>query len=280
MPRERLLLALVIAGCGGASPDTGATALLRVAGAQFQPGDVTGQEGGPAVAGLLDPQPSIRAGEVDHPLDGTLGAGATSVVIALDGDRGAWILPAGVPDITAPGQPTFHAKLSFSSAIATGAHSISVKAVDPSGHIGPPSHDAITVMDAPLPAGALVVSLAWDTESDLDLRVVEPGGDEIWSRAANDIATGGRLDFDSNEACAIDGWRREDVVFANAPPAGHYVVRVDVPSLCTAAFANWTVQVMKVGQPVSSARGEVTAAATLAPHGLGAGLTAIGFDVP
>jgi hypothetical protein len=85
-------------------------------------------------------------------------------------------------------------------------------------------------MDQPRIAGALVISLDWDTEADLDLHVQLPsdgdaGVNEIWSRKPSGLPFGsagasvdsgmqaGYLDFDSNSMCVIDGRREENVIF-------------------------------------------------------------------
>ena len=89
------------------------------------------------------------------------------------------------------------------------------------------------------------------------------------------------LDFDSNSSCAIDGRRQEDAVWMAAPPAGHYVVRVDTFSLCGEAIADWTVGVTLNGTVIAAAEGEGRDTdAALYSHEQGAGVTALAFDVP
>ncbi len=111
------------------------------------------------------------------------------------------------------------------------------------------------------PTGALVVSLNWDTEADLDLHVVIPNvadpddADRALDQAPigcrrspsaqpldpTRLATAPYLDFDSNANCVIDGLRQENVIFptGGAPPPGDYTVRVDTSSLCGQADAQW-----------------------------------------
>jgi hypothetical protein len=274
----RALLALLVAGCGAAPADSGVTAWLRVAGAQFQPGAISDAAGGPAVAGVLADQTFIVRGSTGNALAGTLDAGATAAILALDGDSGYWIAVAGVPDVTAPDQPTLHADYDLSPLSPLGARDLTVRAVDDAGRAGAPTAAHLVVVDAVPPTGALVVTLTWDTEADLDLHVVDPGGGEIWARAPADA--GGVLDGDSNAMCVIDGRRSESVTWAAAPPSGHYLVRVDLPWLCGAGFADWTVAVQLDGAQIAAAEGYSDESATRGVHDRGAGVLAVAFDVP
>lgn len=80
--------------------------------------------------------------------------------------------------------------------------------------------------------GDLQVSLSWSTATDVDLHLVEPGGEDIfWSNMVS--ANGGELDLDSNAGCDMDNVNNENITYANGSPAsGHYIVRVDYWSAC------------------------------------------------
>jgi hypothetical protein len=278
------------AGCtGGASDDPALGALMHVDGAQFVHGALPpSSPGAPAVASIDLLTNSVWPGETGKALAGALGSGATATAIALSGDEGYWILPAGVPDFSAPTLPTFRTTASFSAALRPGPYTFQVQAVDASGHLGPPSTQTLTALDGPpstpTPQGALVVSLTWDTEADLDLHVVDPAGNEIYHGAPltfdADGGIAGELDFDSNAGCVIDGHREEDVTWAGAPPSGHYRVLVDTPSLCGQPVAHWTVRATLHGASVGSAAGTSLDSDTWGPHDRGDGLLALQFDVP
>ncbi len=73
--------------------------------------------------------------------------------------------------------------------------------------------------------GNLQITLGWSSGADLDLYVVDPGGEEIYY--GNDSsASGGALDRDARGACT-DGQTGENVYWSGSPPGGHYIVRVN-----------------------------------------------------
>ena len=146
------------------------------------------------------------------------GAAATSATLALSGDAGYWVVPAGVPDVSAPELPTFRAFAAFSASLAVGDYTLEVRAVDAGGRFGAPKRQTLTALPiAPSRAvsGALTVTLTWDTDADLDLHVVDPANHEIYhgapssqdpfSATAMPSAASDVLDIDSNADCVIDG---------------------------------------------------------------------------
>jgi hypothetical protein len=284
-------------GCRStADADLGLSAQLRVEGAQFVAGDIDGATPGegPAVISVFNSLNAVQPGERKKPLTGTLAATATAVALGLRGDRGYWIVVAGPPSLDAPDLPTFTATLSFSPALPLGSLTLVARAVDAQGRFGASSIVPLTSAALPPPAGALVVSLGWDTEADLDLHLVIPGGVEVWAGNINsyrvpppgtpgDAAAwrgGGILDFDSNAGCVIDGRRQENIVWQSPPPPGRYLVRVDTASLCGAAAARWTVEVTRDGAAIGSAAGESLPADPRFSKGPGSGIQALAFDVP
>src|SRR5262245_21161691 len=123
----RALCLLALAGCGGVRADSGLLAAMRVSSASFIEGAMPRAEDGPKVISVDLSSNAVRAGEVDHPLKGALEPRATAAAIGLAGDLGYWIVPAGLPDVTAPGFPTFSVGLSFSPDLKRGAHELIVR---------------------------------------------------------------------------------------------------------------------------------------------------------
>jgi hypothetical protein len=268
---------LLLIGCGGLSADPGVGADLQVAGAQFVRGALPSGEG-PSVVALDFADRQVPAGAHDRPLIGQLAQLATAVAIALDGDRGYFIVGAGVPSTDAPTLPTFDTRVSFARRLATATRTLSAVAVDGQGHFGAPTSVSVVIAGATTPPGALVVHLQWSGDADLDLHVIDPSGAEIWN--GNFTADSGALDVDSNARCNLDLRDQENVVWASAPPSGHYLARVDAFSLCGDAFADWTVQALVDGSVRTEAVGTALDGDTRGPHAKGAGVTALEFDVP
>jgi uncharacterized protein YfaP (DUF2135 family) len=92
------------------------------------------------------------------------------------------------------------------------------------------------------------VSVSWNSAADVDLHVVEPGGEEIYYGSTLS-GTGGELDLDSNAACGSDGPRNENITWAEGTaPVGEYIVRVDYWDSCEATQTDYVVTVHVQGQ--------------------------------
>jgi hypothetical protein len=236
--------------------------------------------------------PIVRAGAAGRTCSGVVDPAATSVALALEGDRGYWIVAAAIPDVTAPGFPTFAAELAFAPSLAAGPRNVVTRAVDGAGRFGVAIVKPIAITRAARPEGRFVIALSWDSTADLDLHVIDPRGVEIWKRNINSYESGsapeppgtprpgGVLDFDSNAQCVPDGRRAENVVYAEPPPSGRYVVRVDTFSLCREVSAHWRVEALLDGASIGAAQGTSTAVDTSYPHDRGAGVLALELDVP
>jgi hypothetical protein len=115
---------------------------------------------------------------------------------------------------------------------------------------------ALTAVDVvPVGTGDVQVSVAWDSDADVDLHVVDPLGYEIYW-LEYESPTGGMLDLDSNAGCASDGPRNENITWpTGTAPAGPYIVRLDYFANCTADLTNYTVTVRRTGQEAEVFRG-------------------------
>lgn len=286
-------------GCEGASAQSGTAGFLRIAGAQYVPGELDQATHSitPEVHRIDSQNNTIYPGITGKALGGGVGPGSTAVLVGLVGDSGHWIVPVQALDQAAPGDFVFSAKASFSPDIPLGKAMLIYRAVNAAGEMGPPWPQALQVTSTALTAG-LLVTLDWDTEADLDLRVTAPDSTgkevEIWSRKTSsavkpapgeppltedDLASTARLDFDSNSQCLIDGRRQEDIYWTNKPARTNqlYTVRVDAFSMCGESFAHWRVRVLLDGHEELVARGQFGESDTRFNHGPGAGLQALQF---
>ncbi len=289
-----VVLAMLLSACTeGATDDPALSSMMRVDGAQFVPGKPPAPSGGPSVESIDLLTNTIWPGYDDKLLTGALGPTATSALVDLVGDDGYWIVLSGPPDVSTPTLPSFRATAQFATTLLPGAYTLEVRAVDVNGLVGSASTQPLTALDGPPGSalnGALVVTLTWDTESDLDLHVVDPLGNEIFHgnpTSANAYAPGGStdqnpgiLDVDSNANCVIDGRRQEDVTWATDPPSGKYLVRVDAASLCGQVIAHYQVRALLHGKSVGAAEGIALDQDTWGAHDRGAGTLVLTFDVP
>ena len=143
-------------------------------------------------------------------------------------------------------------------------------AADVAGNVGvvaPRSFEALEVG-----TGDIQVALAWDTDADVDLHVIDPGGNEIYWADRNS-PTGGQLDLDSNAACAGDNVRNENITWATGTaPVGTYIVRVDYWSSCNVSSTNYTVLVNNGGE-IDIFRGTFTGSGDGGGQGSGVDIT-------
>jgi hypothetical protein len=89
-----------------------------------------------------------------------------------------------------------------------------------------------------LGTGDIQVTLRWSGLNDLDLHVLEPGGEEISYQHTASLA-GGRLDVDSNAGCNghISSEPVENIFWPSGEaPSGHYIVSVTYYANCNQAL--------------------------------------------
>src|SRR5262245_26564183 len=162
-------------GCGGASSESGLAGYLRLTGAQFEPGELTPAPDamGPSAFASLGVS-KLYPGVQNIPFPGYVEDG-TSVLIGLAGDIGHWIVPAPLRDVGVKdsAQYLFSTRLSLSPDTPRGKQTLIVRGVDAAGTIGPSKQYDINVA-SPAPSGALVITLDWDTNADLDLHAIVP----------------------------------------------------------------------------------------------------------
>lgn len=282
-----------LAACDGASPDPGLGLWLQVAGAQHRPGPFPADTGGPPAIDVVTRHAQILIDRLDEPLDATLGAAAHAAVIGIEGSDGTWIIRAGAPDFDTPGLPSAKAVFGVVAGFPPGPFTLKVAASDAEGRFGAPAVTEIVALHEAPPAEPLAIGLIWDGAADLDLHVVDPLGGEAWSDDPNtyvppppgepvdplEYMRHGILDRDANKDCRRDGRPAEHVIWRMPPPAGEYLVRVDVRAMCGDAIAHWSVVAYRAGELIGAARGASVPEDVLRPHGAGAGVLALRFSL-
>jgi hypothetical protein len=237
--------------------------------AQFLPGPLPGgeplqsgiPEGGlPGSAYVTSAQlqgNAFRPGQAEVNLSGRATAGSYSVGVSFEGlGSGYWVIPVLGPDEAYAGEQLWSAELELSSKLPTGVQRLAFAALDGQGVSGP-QHlermcvvprvpDELNACDPTLAPPSLVLSLEWDRDVDLDLRVLTPEGKFVEAKhpttalkvdggvpdaAIQDPSTG-IIDTDSNRSCLIDGHRLENLVWREKPRAGRYAVWVNLFDAC------------------------------------------------
>ncbi len=109
-----------------------------------------------------------------------------------------------------------------------------------------------------LGTGDVQVTLRWDNSADLDLRVTDPAGDEIYF-AMPSSASGGRLDVDANGTCEGDAPVENIFWPTGGAPTGTYSVSVDYYGACDSTTpTNYEVTILVNGQEVNSVSGTLS----------------------
>ena len=266
--KRALLFVLVSAGCGGQPITTQLEEPLRVNGAQFWEGEMPGLpalSGEDILAGVQPEPPYISSfdfvgsrlgpGEHDRSASGRASVDAVSVGLALEGlGSGFWLLPVGAADVVNNNEPTWNATLSFNPDLEPGKHRLLAAAFDNEGKsgtrgtvdicIGRTVPDNRNVCDVTIAPPAFVASLEWDSEVDLDLKVITPSGKTVDPRHPStapededgevdpEAAGAGISDIDSNRDCVLDGKRRENLIFQDKPAPGTYFVYANLFDAC------------------------------------------------
>ena len=247
-----ILLAGSLAGCddAGVLPNTGAFEPIQVSGAEFFPGPIpTGT--GPKVDTIPTAVTLVQPGSANLGYGGDADMGTYAILTRLaDLGSGYWSVPVGPPDPQTMGELTWAESLSYASDVPPGTYDLQFAAIDANGDVGP-TNDLMILVASPVPTGAVVLSLKWDSAADLDIHVVGPDGTELDPQhpftAAMPNTDGsfppgtGVLDRDSNAGCVQDDLREEDVTFTDAPAPGTYLVRVDMSSACGAPSADFVL---------------------------------------
>jgi hypothetical protein len=252
------VMALLAGACDGQPADSGLAEPLRVQGGQFiegpLPGTPPGQGSPPASARVTNVSASsriVQPGQAGQAFDGRTSDNATSVAVRFaDIGSGYWVFVLSGKDSLFPGELSWHADLDFNSDFARlpGFHPLRFVAIDGNGNAGEQSETSVCLLgktpdnahecDPSQPPPEAVITLAWDTDVDLDLIVVTPTLATISPKnPATELdggapsASAGLLDRDSLGSCVADGRRQEDLVWP-VRPTGTFDVYASLFSAC------------------------------------------------
>lgn len=190
---------------------------------------------------------------------------AVGVQLAHQGS-GYWVVPMQAQDSQFPGQSDFGFSLSLNRNDTPGDTDLNVVAFDKNGNAGQQFAAPICI-ESRIPDNnhacfpkklvpRAVFSLTWDVGFDVDLHVVVPSGRDVNAKTApTSVAidggtpgpTIGQVDRDSMANCANDGWRQEDLIFQDAPPAGLYQIYAAPFASCGQAAVRFTLNIYEPG---------------------------------
>jgi hypothetical protein len=268
---------LLALACGGEPITKQFQEPIRAQGAEFVEGPLpglrplTGAEQGsgvlPVTPTVLEAQilPTIVVGSSNFQIPGFISGDAQAVGVRFaDIGSGYWVRPGTTFDSTKgeSGGFSFGIDAAISADAPVGKHTLLFAAIGADGRSGtqqgfdiclaPPIPDKLRSVDPVLPGNAcdptreppvLVVSLAWDTPVDLDLKLVTPSGKLVDPKhpTTGAVVDGvvdltqpglGVLDGDSNADCRLDDRNRENLVFETPPEPGRYAVYADLFEAC------------------------------------------------
>lgn len=207
-------------------------------------------------------EPKVYRGQANIGFTGNTSMDVSAVALALeDLGTGYWVVPVGPID-GATLLPTWEALADFGPQIPQGFRNLQYVAIDGNGAAGELQSQPICIASR-VPDGyqgcvpnpktpAVVISLSWDTNVDLDLQVRSPDGRLIEAKnpATVDLDAGstlpadaGRMDRDSNGACVIDNIRYENLVWQTVAPKGRYGIYVNLFDACKQPSVRFNVQV-------------------------------------
>ena len=239
------LVAFVIAACDGKAAPLALDEPVRVKSAQFIDGALPGAPpgaGGPAdlrVTSITSTSRVVLPGQAGKKIDGRASGRASAIGVRFaDLGSGYWVFPLGAPDPQFPGELSWEAELDFALAAssAPGFHPLRVVAIDAAGVAGEQGElsvclasrvpDNLSACDPKTPPPDAVISLMWDADLDLDLRVALPSGRTVDPKhpltdpgvdggaSSPDV---GVFTRDSLASCIADGRRQEDLVWQKRP---------------------------------------------------------------
>jgi hypothetical protein len=262
---KRALPLLLLLACGTRN-ESGLDQPFRVRNAAFVQGELPKGSGRASVTVVETLNNVVFPAQAGKRISGRTTKGAATVAMRFkDLGTGFYRIVTENPDPAAQGELTWNATLDFARDVPSGLYALQLVAFDAAGQPGELREvplcissavpDNLSACDPKIAPPAAVISLHWDTNVDLDLQVVTPDGKTIDPKhptTAPNVDGGvdpavlasprtGRIDRDSNPYCAVDGLRRESIVWQGAPQPGTYLVYANLFDACGQASVRFTV---------------------------------------
>jgi hypothetical protein len=202
----------------------------------------------PAIVSVVGPPAVTNGGSAILHVQLSPPIPSPSFVVGLNGDTGYHTVTGADPD----GDGVYDIATAVAAEATQTSLTFRVALSDAAGNVGAYREVEIPVIQSG--TGDVKVTLSWDRLHDLDLRVIEPNGEEI--RFENPASlTGGELDLDSGANCGQSAANSENIFWPKAGgPAGEYVVFVRNYQQCSPGAIDYTVRVV-YDNTVSTFRG-------------------------
>lgn len=235
-------------GEGGTSPEAGSggsagavgSDVISVDDGDFNTGEppVTAGDGELAqIVGVTGPSAVTNGGTAILHIQLSPASESPQFVVGLVGDTGYHTVVGADPD----GDGIYDISVQVNGEATQPSLVLTVALIDAAGNVGPYHQVEIELVRSG--TGDVKVTLSFDRLHDLDLRVVEPNGEEI--SYTNDASqTGGKLDLDSGSHCEPNAANAENIFWPpeGAPP-GEYIVNVQNFEQCSPGAIDFTVRV-------------------------------------
>jgi hypothetical protein len=271
-----------VACSDGAPINPGVSEPMFIAGAQFVPGDMPGapavEDGGAGDDGGA-PTPPLSVVSVDynnvHVVPGASGKSfgglvttdAVAVGVRLEElGSGYWVVPVAGRDSQVANSSDFSFNASFDANDPPGERNLLMVAIGADGSAGTQLATELCIQsripdnghacDPGAAVPAVVFSLQWDSNFDVDLHVIAPDGTDINPKtnplqvpldAGMPPADDPKIDRDSLGQCVPDGLRQEDLVFLDYPPVGPYDIYADPFAACGQPAARFVLTIYEAG---------------------------------
>lgn len=272
-------LMLVALACSGESLTTGLEEPIRVHEAQFREGILPGKRPlttDEIVAGRPATKPTPTSVEAVRrivawsdsrlSISGRTSGDAASIAVGFPNfGTGYWVLPVSAPDLINPNDLIWRLTADLGTSLPPGLHQLRFAAIDTANRSGTQAELELCV-SSPIPDNLnacmpterppeSVVSLAWNANVDLDLHIVTPDGKVLNAKHPSTALPDedgvvdptaprvGLLQQDVNPECLGTGNFRENVVWADKPQAGRYLIYANLFDACGEPSVSFDVSV-------------------------------------